>query len=187
MAEIASVEAHPLTDSQRSYPMPTIALVNGHCFGAGVFAAFAHDYRIQNPSKGFICLPEIDLGVVIPLAMTQMLKQKISSPAVYRAMALEGRRVGGSTALEWGVVDGLGGLQEVLAFADKWKLVEKAKTGVWGQLKEGMFRETLQLLSPGGPLEISRWQEDVDQQREDDSVKAKAKVDEFLSSSRSKL
>jgi len=167
--------------------MPTIAIVNGHCFGAGVFVAFAHDYRFQNPSKGFLCLPEIDLGVVIPLPMQQMLKQKITDAATYRAMALEGRRIGGTTAHEMGVVDGLGGLDEVLAFVDKWKLVDKAQKGVWGGLKEGMFRETLELLRPNASREISRWQEDVDQLREDETAKAKARVAEFMSSSRSKL
>src|ERR1700753_388184 len=49
-----------------SYPGPTISVLNGHTFGAGVFLGMATDYRIMNGSRGFWCLPEVDLGLVIP-------------------------------------------------------------------------------------------------------------------------
>lgn len=167
--------------------MPTIALVNGHCFGAGVFVAFAHDYRFQNTSKGFICLPEVDLGVVIPIPMQQMFKQKLPNPAVYRAMVLEGRRIAGKDALEMGIVDGLGGLDEALAYTEKWKLISKAEKGVWGDLKDGMYKETLNSLDAGGPQESLRWREKLDERREEEITKAREKVEDFLRASKAKL
>lgn len=54
------------------FPMPTIAWINGHAFGAGVFLALAHDYRIQNPAKGFLCLPEVDMGMLIPFVSSML-------------------------------------------------------------------------------------------------------------------
>ncbi|MCP4756986.1 MAG: enoyl-CoA hydratase/isomerase family protein [Proteobacteria bacterium] len=42
-------------------PVPAIAAINGHAFGAGAFLATACDYRFMNAQKGFFCFPEIDL------------------------------------------------------------------------------------------------------------------------------
>lgn len=167
--------------------MATIALVNGHCFGAGVFLAVAHDYRIQNASKGFLCLPEVDLGVFIPIPMQQMLKQKLPSPAVYRAMVLEGRRIGGKNALELGIVDGLGGLEEALAFLEEWKLIGKAEKGVLGGLKDSMYQETLDLMEDQGIRESLKWREGLDLRREAEFEKARQRIDAFLRTISSKL
>ena len=45
--------------------------------------------------------------------------------------------------MEGGIVDGLGGLEEVLGFVRERGLVDKPKMGVYGVLKREMFRETL--------------------------------------------
>ncbi|CAD0016615.1 unnamed protein product [Aureobasidium pullulans] len=41
-----------------TYPMPTIALINGHGFAGALMTAMMHDYRIMNPHRGYICLNE---------------------------------------------------------------------------------------------------------------------------------
>jgi len=123
--------------------MPAIALINGHCFGAGCFIALAHDYSIQNASKGFWCLPEVDLGMVIPSTIALFLKAKFPSLKVYRDAALEGRRYNGPEALKVGIVDAVGGLDETLKFIDERKLVSKIKPGAFGGLKEDTWREVL--------------------------------------------
>ncbi|KAK3067781.1 hypothetical protein LTR53_015142, partial [Teratosphaeriaceae sp. CCFEE 6253] len=35
-----------------TYPMPTIALLNGHAFAGALMLAMMHDYRMMNPHKG---------------------------------------------------------------------------------------------------------------------------------------
>ncbi|RDL36589.1 uncharacterized protein BP5553_05941 [Venustampulla echinocandica] len=125
-----------------TYPMPTVALVNGHAFAGGFMTAMYHDYRIFNPSRGFLCLNELDLGVPLRPAMSSIFRQKLT-PAVYKVMVIEARRFGAKEALDSGIVDGLGGLQEALKFIEERKLVTKGSTGVYGDLKAEMFRETV--------------------------------------------
>ena len=41
----------------------TVAAINGHAFGAGLFLALACDYRIMRTKRGFVNFPEVNLGM----------------------------------------------------------------------------------------------------------------------------
>jgi len=137
---------YPLFRKLLAYPMPTIALLNGHAFAGGFMAAMYHDYRIMNPSKGYLCLNEVLFGAVMTSPMVSVFRQKLANPQVFRDLILEAKRVGGAEALQTGIVDALGALPEVLDFVKARNLTTKGETGVYGQLKEEMWRETLQIL-----------------------------------------
>lgn len=47
-------------------PIPTVCALNGHAFGAGMMFALGHDYRLQREDRGFLCAPEVAIGVGIP-------------------------------------------------------------------------------------------------------------------------
>jgi len=121
--------------------------------------AMYHDYRIFNPSRGFLCLNELDLGVPLKPAMSSIFRQKLT-PHVYKAMVLEAKRFGAKEALESGIVDALGGVEELMKFIAEKKLSDKAKTGVYGLLKAEMFRETLGYLE-GHETEEKRYKDDL--------------------------
>lgn len=123
--------------------MPTVALINGHAFAGGLMLAMYHDYRVFNPSRGFLCLNELDFGVPLKPAMSSIFRQKLPYPAAYRSLVLEAKRFGGKDALEGGLVDVLGGMDEALELIKERKLVEKGKSGVYGLMKAEMFRETI--------------------------------------------
>lgn len=107
--------------------------------------AMYHDYRIFNPSRGFLCLNELDLGMPLQPPMSSIFRQK-TTPLVYRSLILEAKRFGGKEALEGGLVDALGMMDETMKFIGERKLADKAKTGVYGLLKREMYRETLGLI-----------------------------------------
>lgn len=157
--------------------MPTVAWINGHCFGAGVFIAMACDYRIQNPSKGFICLPEVDLGIPIPTSIAAMLKAKLPSLRVYRDLAIEGRRVSGPDALKMEIVDGLGGLEECVKFIGERKLAVKNKGGAVGALKEDLYREVLFMFAEEG--KNVAWRTSMEEKREKRLEKLSQEVSEW--------
>ncbi|GFO46678.1 enoyl-coa delta isomerase 3-like [Plakobranchus ocellatus] len=41
------------------FPLPTVAALNGHTFAGGALVAFAHDLRVQNREKGWLCFNEV--------------------------------------------------------------------------------------------------------------------------------
>lgn len=71
-----------------TYPMPTVALLNGHAFAGGFMLAMMHDYRIMNPHRGFLCLNELALGVGLRPPMCSIFREKVKA-ATFRRMILE--------------------------------------------------------------------------------------------------
>lgn len=43
-----------------TFPIPTIAAINGHAFAAAFAVAMGHDYRVMNGNRGFLCMNEIE-------------------------------------------------------------------------------------------------------------------------------
>lgn len=41
------------------FPLPTIAVLNGHAFGAGFFLALSCDWRVMRKDRGFLNFPEV--------------------------------------------------------------------------------------------------------------------------------
>ncbi|KAK7751275.1 hypothetical protein SLS62_006820 [Diatrype stigma] len=101
-------ELYPLWRRLLTYPMPTVAVVGGHCFAGGLMLAMHHDYRVfTGGARGFLCLNELEFGMPLMPPMSAVFRLK-TSPPVYRRLVLEAHRFGGPEALEAGLVDALG-------------------------------------------------------------------------------
>jgi len=126
--------------------LPSTAAINGHAFGMGALLALACDYRVMRQDRGFFCLPEIDLKVPIPRAMTELLQQKLQ-PAVLRDLLLSGRRIGGEEALRLGIIDAACSNDRVFpeALARATSLSGKDRA-TYAAMKRGMYHAVLSLI-----------------------------------------
>lgn len=88
-----------------SLPIPTVASVGGHAFAGGFTLAAAHDYRVQNGKKGYLCLNEIEFGAPVPNGMMAVLRTVTNEPTVIRKIVLEGHRFGAKEALQHKLID----------------------------------------------------------------------------------
>ncbi|AMM22110.1 enoyl-CoA hydratase [Frondihabitans sp. PAMC 28766] len=95
---------HDLLARVTTLPCPTVASINGHAFGAGAMLALAHDFRVMNASRGYVCFPEVDIKIPFTTGMAALIQAKIPPAAAIEAMTT-GRRYGGPDALERGIVD----------------------------------------------------------------------------------
>ena len=82
----------------------TVAAINGHGFGAGLFLALACDFRIMRTEKGYLCWPELNLGMRLAKGFAELSKSKMS-PATLREGVLTGKRYGSKDAIKAGIVD----------------------------------------------------------------------------------
>ncbi|TQS32479.1 hypothetical protein Golomagni_07201, partial [Golovinomyces magnicellulatus] len=69
-----------------SFPMPTIALLNGHTYAGGLMLSMAHDYRLAPSPRGFLCLNEVLFGAPLKPPMAAIFRHKLSPP-VCRSLA----------------------------------------------------------------------------------------------------
>ncbi len=124
-------------------PVPTIAAVNGHAFGAGFMFALCHDYRIMRQDRGYICANEIQLGMIIPAAELSLFRHKLPANVFYESVQLA-RRWGGPHAVEAGVANDVATMDELLPKALA-KAEELAPLAVnrkqFGIQKENIFGE----------------------------------------------
>ncbi|KAK8097204.1 uncharacterized protein PG998_005426 [Apiospora kogelbergensis] len=175
---------YPLFRRFLTFPMPTIALINGHCFAGGLMLAMHHDYRVfSGGDRGYMAVNELEFGAPLLPPMAGIFREKLR-PDVYRELALEARRFGGKEALAAGIVDALGGLgagddgEGVLKLVREKGLVAKGKMGVYGMLKQEMYRGQVALLDARGQdvVKAPALMEAEKKRKHEGALKVKAKL-----------
>ena len=91
----------------------TVAAINGHAFGAGLFLALACDYRIMRTQRGFVNFPELNLGMRLAKGFAEISKAKLTT-ATLREGVLTGKRYGSGDAVRAGIVDEECAVEELL-------------------------------------------------------------------------
>jgi enoyl-CoA hydratase/carnithine racemase len=86
-------------------PVPTVAAVQGHAFGAGAMLALAHDSRLMRADRGYFCLPEIDIRLPFTSGMATLIQSRLSRAVAHEAMTT-GRRYGGEEAAGLSIAEG---------------------------------------------------------------------------------
>lgn len=133
-------------------PIPSIAAINGHAFGAGFMAALCHDVRIMREDRGFICANEMQLGMKIPTPELALFRHKVPADAFFETVQLS-RRWTGPDALAAGIVQqtaSLEGLGEVALARAKELAPLGANRKAYGEQKERLFGENAAVNGPHG-------------------------------------
>ncbi|MBI3768665.1 MAG: enoyl-CoA hydratase/isomerase family protein [Deltaproteobacteria bacterium] len=132
-----------------TFPVPTVAAINGHAFAAGAMLALAHDFRVMRADRGFFCLPEVDIQIPLAPGMTALIGCRLT-PSVFRDTILTGARVGGAAAQAQAIVDEAVAGEEVLprALERAAALAGKDRT-IYGTLKRGLYGAVYEVLASG--------------------------------------
>ncbi|WP_113697005.1 enoyl-CoA hydratase-related protein [Amycolatopsis albispora] len=120
-------------------PVPTVAALNGHAFGAGAMLAMAHDFRVMREDRGYFCFPEADINIPFTPGMAALIQAKLTPSAAIASMTT-GRRFGGPDARELGLVDVVAAESKLLDHAgDVVRGLAGKDRGTLGAIKSTMF------------------------------------------------
>lgn len=128
-------------------PVPTVAAIQGHAFGAGAMLATAHDFRVMRSDRGFWCLPEVSLQMPFTPSMSALITSRLPGQTALEAMTT-GRRYGGADALAAGIVDQIEMGEDLLSAAIARVAPLAALRGSnLGGIKAGIHAELLEALA----------------------------------------
>jgi len=102
------------------YPGLTVAAIGGHAFAGGAFLSFAHDFRFMRSDRGWMCLPEVNIGMTLGPVFS-VLSRRALPPYMFEEMQYTGVRLTAEECVEHRIVkkacpmDEL--MEEAMAFA----------------------------------------------------------------------
>jgi enoyl-CoA hydratase/carnithine racemase len=147
-----------VTDAQELFarvltlPVPTIAAVNGHAFGAGAMLAMAHDFRVMRSERGYFCFPEVDINIPFTEGMAALIQAKLT-PAAAVASMTTGHRFGGPEAQSLGLVDATAPEADVLPSAvERVRPLAGKDRNTLAAIKSTMFAPALTALRRSAPM-----------------------------------
>lgn len=122
-----------------TFPLPTVAAINGHAFGAGSMLAVAHDYRFMRNDRGYFCFPEVDINIPFTPGMAALIQAKLLPQTAVTAMTT-GHRYGGEEAHAAGIVDGTAPEADLVGAAvDRVQPILGKDQGTLGAIKTTMY------------------------------------------------
>lgn len=138
----------------------------------------------MNGKRGYLCLNEIDFGMLIDTPLMSVVREK-TRPQAFRALVLEGKRFTAEKALAEGLVDAVAGsVDEAVDWAGGGKGRERAeglwvlgKSGVFGRMREEMYRQSLEALRDPSATKI--WRERVELEKGREAREAEMRIVEW--------
>ncbi|GJN94217.1 hypothetical protein Rhopal_007291-T1 [Rhodotorula paludigena] len=141
-----------------TFPLHTIAAINGHCYAGGLCVALACDWRVCRNDRTWMSMNEALFGAQIPAGMAAVLSARLP-PLVLRKVLLTAHKYTASEALSEGIVDEVvqeqGGEATIKRALDKAvELKALAETGVLRAMKETLYAPALAQLAQDEPVKI---------------------------------
>ncbi len=133
------------------FKKPTVAAVNGHAFGGGLFLAAHMDFRLMREDRGWICLPEVDINIPLLPGMLAVL-EAVMPPHAVRRMYYSGKRYGGPEAVQLGFADGAPSAEELLPQARTLAAaLGKKRTATYAEFKRRLRGPVVRALDEDDP------------------------------------
>jgi enoyl-CoA hydratase/carnithine racemase len=146
-AYVAHVQA--LFATVLTLPVPTVAALNGHAFGAGSMLAMAHDFRVMRADRGFFCFPEVDINIPFTAGMSALIQAKLTPRAALESMTT-GRRYHGPDALAAGIIDETASEEDLHATAaGRVAPLAGKDRATLGTIKRTMYANVIEALKRG--------------------------------------
>jgi enoyl-CoA hydratase/carnithine racemase len=135
------------------YPMITVAAITGHAFAGGAIMSCCFDFRFMRKDRGFLCFPEVDLGIPFIPSMTAMVRKALPMDLVVD-MQLMGRRVTADELESRRVVKKACTMDELMGEAIAFARGLSKERKIVAKLKNVLYKDILTVMEVDDPPAI---------------------------------
>ena len=153
ITDIFSARLNELLKKILVYPMITVAAITGHAFAGGAIMACCFDFRFMRKDRGFLCFPEVDLGIPFIPSMTAMVKKAMPMDLV-EDMQLTGRRLTADELEARRVVRKVCTMDELMGEAISFAKGLNKERAIVAKLKNVMHKDILTVMEVEDPPAI---------------------------------
>ncbi|MEV4113266.1 enoyl-CoA hydratase/isomerase family protein [Nonomuraea sp. NPDC049695] len=154
-----------------TFPVVTVAALQGHTFAAGAMFALAHDFRVMRRDRGSWWLPQTEAGLPFTAGLSALVRARLTAQVAHEAV-VTARRFDGYDALAAEIVDRIVDVDTIRGLAVNMARDHNHRAGpALGEIKARMYApvvEALRLCSsgtreaPAGPAPAMTWRTKTD-------------------------
>ena len=138
------------------YPMITVAAITGHAFAGGAVLACCFDFRFMRKGRGYLCFPEVDLGIPLLPSFTALMKKAIPMDLV-EDMQLTARRLTAEECEARHIIVKACTMDELMSEAMSFARGLNKERPIVTKLKSGMHRDILRIMEVEDPVALKSW------------------------------
>ncbi len=153
VTDVFSAKLNELLKRVLVYPMITVAAITGHAFAGGAIMACCFDFRFMRKDRGYLCFPEVDLGIPFMPSMTAMVRKALPMDLVVN-MQLTGRRVTADELEARHVIRKACTLEELMGEAISFAKGLNKERAIVAKLKNVLYKDILAVMEVDDPPAI---------------------------------
>jgi enoyl-CoA hydratase/carnithine racemase len=138
------------------YPMITVAAITGHAFAGGAVLACCFDFRFMRKGRGYLCFPEVNLGIPLLPSFTAMMKKAIPMDLV-EDMQLTARKLTAEECEARHIIMKACTIDELMSEAISFAKGLNKERAIVTKLKNVMHRDILRIMEVEDPVALKSW------------------------------
>jgi len=156
VTDVFTAKLNELFKRMLFYPMITVAAITGHAFAGGAVLACCFDFRFMGKGRGYLCFPEVNLGIPLLPSFTAMMKKAIPMDLV-EDMQLTGRKLTAEECEARHIIMKACTIDELMSEAISFAKGLNKERAIVTKLKDVMHRDILRIMEVEDPVALKSW------------------------------
>jgi enoyl-CoA hydratase/carnithine racemase len=156
ITDVFTAKLNELFKMMLFYPMITVAAITGHAFAGGAVLACCFDFRFMRKGRGYLCFPEVNLGIPLLPSFTALMKKAIPMDLV-EDMQLTARKLTAEECEARHIIEKACSMDALMSEAISFAKGLNKERPIVTKLKNVMHRDILRIMEVEDPVALKSW------------------------------